>query len=243
MAYRVAHISDLHFGRKSFSKILKQLGASFIKNKIDHVICSGDVTDDGLEKQYAAYKNTLKEFVEGGRITSVCGNHDRLGDNIAKYIMPERVDVVETDDMYVIKVDSTAPHNKWLIYGCGIICYQVLAKVETLLETTPKNKTVIILLHHHLLPLPEETFWEKVAKKIGLPFADELDLGNKLIEVATGKVDLILYGHRHDFMSEFNFSNDRILSVYNSGCTPKWKKYRVFSMEAGKIIDTEWVEF
>lgn len=158
--------------------------------------------------------------------------------------MQERVVVEEYDDLYVIRVDSTGPHNKWLIVGHGIVCHRVLGMLEEALQKAPSDKFVTVLLHHHLIPIPEESFVERVSKYFGFPFTSELHLGDDLLKLAKTKADLILHGHRH-IPFELNLpAGDRPLSIYNAGCTPRLHKYRVFEYENGKqVSDVRWIHY
>lgn len=239
---KLAHISDLHFGRKVFDKSLRKL-ASSLEKEVDHVILTGDITEHGFNKQYKAFQDTFEDLIDKNRITIVAGNHDRLGDNIARYVMSDRVSVEEHKGLFIIRVDSTGPHNKWLIYGHGIICSKVLSSIEHALRYALKNKLVVILLHHHPIPLPEETFFEEISRHLKWPFAAELHLGKELISLARGRADLICHGHRH-VPFELTLPGSRPLGIYNAGCTPRLEKYRVFTHEDGvQTKDVKWFHY
>ncbi len=240
---RLAHISDLHFGRKQFAKSLQKLSDSLINHEIDYVVATGDLTERGLSTEYQTFCEVFKPLINEKRITIIPGNHDCLGDNVARYIMHSRVVVEDQPGLYIIRIDSTGPHNKLLIYGHGIICDQVLGAVEKALLHAPPDKLVVILLHHHPIPLPEETFFEKVSRSLKWPFAAELHLGKELIKLAQGRADLLLHGHRH-IPFELSFPGSRPLSIYNAGCTPRLEKYRVFSHKDGVFVkDVKWFHY
>lgn len=240
---KLAHISDLHFGRKQFNKSLRNLCQSLIDEKIDHVVVTGDLTEHGYNKEFAAFNEVFESLTDSHKITIIPGNHDRLGDNVARHMMTNRVSVEDQKDLYLIRIDSTAPHNKWLIYGHGLICGRVLDSVEEVLLGAPQHKLVAILLHHHPIPLPEETFFEEVSRHLKWPFAAELHLGKELISIAQGRADLLLHGHRH-IPFELTLPGGRSLSIYNAGCTPRLQKYRVFSHEDGiQTKDVKWIHY
>jgi len=240
---KLAHISDLHFGRKQFDKSLQKLCTSLIKEEINYVVATGDITEHGYTKEYKSFSDTFEPLIENHLITTIPGNHDRLGDNIAKYMMSNRVSVEEHKGLYIIRIDSTGPHNKWLLYGHGIICDQVLYAVEKALLAAPKHKLVVILLHHHPIPLPEETIFEEISRHLKWPFAAELHLGKELIALAQGRADLLLHGHRH-IPFELVLPGGRPLAIYNAGCTPRLEKYRVFTYEDGiQTKDVKWYHY
>lgn len=240
---KLAHISDLHFGRKVFNQPLKKLVKSLDDDEIDQVVITGDITDHGYNKEYNLFCETFAPLIDKDKVIIIPGNHDRLGDNIASYLMDERVIVEERKGVYIIRIDSTGPHNKWLIYGHGIVCHRVLTEIEKALLFAPKDKLVVVLLHHHPIPLPEETIFETISKYLKWPFAAELHLGKELINLCKGRADLLLHGHRH-IPFELNFPGTRALSIYNAGCTPRLEKYRVFSYKDGvQTKEVKWYHY
>ena len=69
--------------------------------------------------------------------------------------------------------------------------------MDAAIAAAPREALTVILLHHHVLPLPEESFPERLATRLGWPHAAELALGAELVSRVQGRCDLILHGHRH----------------------------------------------
>ena len=242
----LTHLSDLHFFRKSFKKPLKALVKSLVELDPDLVLITGDLCDNGREEEYAQYQETFRPLIEAGKVSVLCGNHDRLNDDVARYMMNERVEVEAHKDLYLIKIDSTAPHNKFLIAGHGIVCKYVLRDVDKALNEAPKDKVVVVALHHHPIPLAPESLLEHISRRLGWPFAEELHLGKELIELCKGRADLLCWGHKHKPMEMLmNYKKDqRILGLYNAGSTPALRMYRVFKHKNGHIVEPpSWVRF
>src|SRR5262249_3206690 len=61
----------------------------------------------------------------------------------------------------------------------------------------PTDKLVVIAIHHHLLPLPEEHVAERLSSFFGWPFTAELERGRELLDRVRGRCGLVLHGHRH----------------------------------------------
>lgn len=235
-----AHISDLHVGRKP-EKALRALSRSLLNRQLDRVIVTGDITEKGMRQQFGLFHSIFAQVTP--KLILVPGNHDRLGNDVGVDLMTDRVIVVEDESTYVVLVDSTGPHNKWLFMAHGIVCHRVLKKIDQALEAAPIGKLVVIALHHHPTPLPEEGYWEKLSRWFGWPFAGELHLGADLIDLARGRSDLILHGHRHT-PAELVLPGERELRIYNAGCTPSLGRYRVFRYREGKLLnEPDWNRF
>ncbi len=73
---RIIHLSDLHFHRndKDNQKGLKTLKKVKTKYPDHYLVITGDIVDDGHEKQYENALNAFKPFKD--RIFIAPGNHD-----------------------------------------------------------------------------------------------------------------------------------------------------------------------
>lgn len=240
----IAHLSDLHFGASSThfaaAAALRDAVESMV---IDHVIVTGDVTERGTNAEFAQFKELFGQLQASGRLVVVPGNHDRLGDDVARNMMGVRVDTVRGDGLLIIRVDSTGSHNRWLMASHGNIDLPVIALVQDALATALPGDFVVMTIHHHLLPLPEDTVFEKIANFFRLPFAAELRLGRVLLERLAGRCDLVLHGHRHAPKEEMIAHGDRDLRIYNAGSSTALGRFRLFSYDAGRLArEPEWIE-
>src|SRR4029078_13052161 len=103
------------------------------------------------------------------------GNHDCLGDNVSQTIMPgPRVQTAVRPGVYVVRVNSTAPHNRSWLHGQGSLDDADLDAVDAALDAAPRGHLVVIALHHHVLPMPEEHAMERWSSGLGLPLKFKL---------------------------------------------------------------------
>ncbi len=240
----LAHVSDLHLdlspeAERQVTQLVEALRAA----RVDHVVVTGDVTHAGRLEEHAQFERAFASLRAEGRLTVVPGNHDRCGDDVAARISRgQRVAVARHDGLFVVRVDSTAPHNKRSFRSHGEVCERTLEAVDQALSEAPSGALVAVALHHHVLPLPVESVQEWLATVIGWPHAAELHLGRKLLRLARGRCDLVLHGHRHVPRAvEVHGSGRRTLRVFNAGATRRLGAFRVFRHQAGALVGApEW---
>jgi 3',5'-cyclic AMP phosphodiesterase CpdA len=81
---RIIHISDLHlcqtFKKNNISKV-KKLIKHISELGIDHLVITGDISDNANEKDYLILKKILQAFnlYSSGKTTIIPGNHDIFG--------------------------------------------------------------------------------------------------------------------------------------------------------------------
>src|SRR5438270_12500399 len=144
---RIAHLSDLHLLEDDLSarSLKERLRLSFLtfgrsidaidrrarvaralrrawQAKADHLVVTGDVTEDGIDAQYAVLADMLRRSDwPAHRVTIVPGNHDAYaeagawsralaGPLAAWAATSELGEVVEVDDVAIVPV-STAYHQ------------------------------------------------------------------------------------------------------------------------------------
>jgi predicted phosphodiesterase len=238
----LAHLSDLHLGASpAHERGAAALVASLREARVDHVVLTGDVTESGRIDEYELFQSLFLPLRREGRLTVVPGNHDRSGDDVAELLSDElRVSVDARDGVFMVCVDSTAPHNRSLFRCHGTLCERTLDGVDEALGLAPPGVLVTVLLHHHVLPLPVESFGEWFADTCGWPHAAELPLGRALLERVRGRCDLVLHGHRH-VPRHFQVDGARPLQVLNAGSSTGLGAYRVLRHEAGVVREVRWV--
>jgi len=239
----LAHLSDLHLGRsEAEAQALVAAVAALSAARVDHVVVTGDVTHRGALDELAAFRRLTAPLAD--RITVVPGNHDRLGENAARYIMRGRVSVERRPGLYLVRLDSTAPHNRRLLDAHGHIGETDLAAVDQALEAAPRDTLVALLLHHHVHRLPGDDVWERLAGLVGLPWTAELGRGAALLGLARGRCDFVLHGHRH-VPAELQVGGDgaRPLRVANAGSSTGLGRIRLFCHAAGRLTGEGWLAF
>jgi 3',5'-cyclic AMP phosphodiesterase CpdA len=214
-ARTLAHLSDLHFGRSAES----------------------DDRNRALAKLLLSYAS----FIRAGRVSVVPGNHDRLGEDVgAALVRGSRVLVDQREGLYIVRLDSTGPHNRNPITSHGLLGDEDVRLVRESFRRAPEGVLRVLLLHHHPLPLPEESLSERLATRLGMP--DELERGEQLLREIAGNCDFVLHGHRHRPRAHELFTETRIpLHVWNAGSAPELGRVRVLRHRAGRMIDWSWV--
>ena len=233
---RFAHLSDLHLGASA--ERTEVLVRKLLAEDIEHVIVTGDLTHQGAFAEFGLFLDVFEPLLRRGRLTFIPGNHDRTGEDVgADWMNGQRVRTELHDGLYLVCVDSTGPHNRSYFAAHGDLCRTVLEQIDNAVSAAPPNTVVTVLLHHHLVPLPEESVPEWLVTRLGFPNAGELELGADLLARLQQRCDLVLHGHRHK-PREFTFgaNSSRKLSMYNAGSSTELGAYRVFEHHCGQVV-------
>jgi 3',5'-cyclic AMP phosphodiesterase CpdA len=237
----LAHLSDVHIGRsEDDASTLRSLVAALVEARVDHVVVTGDVTNRGRLDELAAFRRLTAPIAD--RMTVVPGNHDRLGDDVVRFLMHGRVAVERRAGLHLVRLDSTAPHNRRLLDGHGLITEaDVEAVAAATAEASPRD-LVAVLLHHHVHPLPGDDIWERLSDLIGLPWTAELAAGRILLERIAGRCDLVLHGHRHvPAELVLRRGTERPVRVVNAGCSTGLGRVRLFTHAGGRLLGEGWL--
>ena len=238
MTHTLAHLSDLHFGLSPrLEARARALAHGLIHAEVDHVVLSGDLTHRGRWDELDAFGAALAPLRDAAELSVVPGNHDRLGDDVAASIMDNhRVLASQHEGLYVVRLDSTAPHNcRYPFEGHGLLGDQDLLELDDALGRAPGGCLVVVTMHHHPLPLPEESSLERLSTWIGLPYSTELATGRELMACVRGRCDLLLHGHRHVPSERVLDGGRRPLWVVNAGSSNELGRARVFSHRGGRL--------
>jgi 3',5'-cyclic AMP phosphodiesterase CpdA len=235
----IAHLSDLHLGRSpATADTARRLCDSCIDYGVDHVVVTGDLTHRGRVADLEMFYEIFAPLERAGRLSVIPGNHDRNTEDCGGDLMKGRlVNVVTRPGLHVVCVDTTGPQNRLVIESHGTLLSTTVQEIERAVDLAPVGSLVVLLLHHHLLPLPVETFGEWIAEQVGWPHAEELRLGHRLITRLRGRCDLILHGHRHVPGHVRMFEDTvRPLSVYNAGSSTELGRARLFVHDDGRLV-------
>jgi 3',5'-cyclic AMP phosphodiesterase CpdA len=236
----LAHLSDLHVGRDAATdREVARLRDALLEARVDDVLLTGDLTHRGRAEELATFVRIFAPLRD--RLLVVPGNHDRLGDDVARTMMWDRVEVERRPGLHVVRVDSTAPHNRALLDGHGALSVHDVERIAAALGDAPAGALVVLMLHHHLLPLPPEGIGERLANLLGWPNAAELDRGRELLARVRGRCDVVAHGHRH-VASDLAFAGGRTLRVMNAGCTTELGRVRIISHAGGRVLSEGWLD-
>jgi 3',5'-cyclic AMP phosphodiesterase CpdA len=80
----IAHISDLHlnsFYNDSIFRLSNYLLKYISEKKVDHLVITGDITDNASEKDLEIFRRMLNKYgyLNGKKLTIIPGNHDIFG--------------------------------------------------------------------------------------------------------------------------------------------------------------------
>lgn len=239
----LAHVSDLHVGKDAATdRAAAALASALRAAGVDDVLVTGDVTHRGRRAELAAFERTFAPVAD--RLVVVPGNHDRMGDDVAARLMRgPRVQVARRAGLFVVRVDSTAPHNRFLLDSHGELSEADVAAVDSAVDRAAPGELVAVVLHHHLLPLPADGLSERLSNLLRLPNAAELSRGRDLLARLRGRCDLVAHGHRHAASElELPSAGGRPLRVMNAGSTPELGRARVLSHARGRVVAERWLD-
>ncbi|MFO1073943.1 MAG: metallophosphoesterase [Geminicoccaceae bacterium] len=198
MTRRIAHVSDLHFGRTE-PRIVAGLEESLRAARPDLVIVSGDLTQRARHGEFAAARAFLDRLPAPA--LAVPGNHDlpswnlleRFVDPYARYrhyISPELEPAWCDEELGILGIKSSRRLTRELHWAIGRIGRRQLERSLARLDRMPDHLVRIVVVHHPLL-LPETPGTK-------LPMhAFTGGAAQALAAFAAHRVQLVLSGHLH----------------------------------------------
>jgi 3',5'-cyclic-AMP phosphodiesterase len=234
MLQTFAHLSDLHLGAGAAAvHACRRLCSALLAVRVQRVLVTGDVTHKGRRAELELFRSAFAPLFEEGRMIVVPGNHDRLGDDVAGELMAgQRVQAEEHGRLFLVRFDSTGAHNRRWYDSHGQMDGDDVEAICAAFGRAPAGSLRILLLHHHLLPLPDDHVMERVATRLGWPNARELARGAELVSRLQGRCDLVLHGHRHQ-PAEMEAGT---LRIFNGGCSTGLQACRIFAAGRGELV-------
>jgi Icc protein len=181
--FTIAHLSDLHCGSPHFvPSLLDRALVEINELEPDVVICSGDLTGDGLRGEYQSARDYL-DRIACEHMLVIPGNHDSRNVGYVHFeeLFGERKSELHLNGVSIVAVDSTEPDLDHGVIGRG--------RYEWIEERFGANEAFlrIFVLHHHLLPVPGTGRERNVVH----------DAGDTLECLQRADVHLVLSGHKH----------------------------------------------
>jgi 3',5'-cyclic AMP phosphodiesterase CpdA len=230
-AMAFAHISDLHIGiHPAADRAASRLCETLLHGHAGPVLLTGDVTHRGRREELERFHEIFAPLLRAGRLFVVPGNHDRLGDDLRDAFMDgPRVQAHEAGGLWIVRLDSTGPHNRRWLEGHGEVSERDVDDVEKALRDAPPGAQAILMVHHHPVPLAHDHPMERLVTMLGWPNARELDTGGLLLSRIRGLCDVVLHGHRH-VSAEINPwpADARPLRIFSAGSTTLQRSFPSF---------------
>ncbi len=194
----IVHLSDLHVGSQFQPEVFETLVNEANKLNPDVIVITGDLTNEGLMKEYEKCKSLLTKF-NTKKIISISGNHDyrNTGYLLFKKFFPFKTVNELDDDVVLVTVGTARPDRNE-----GEVGYRQNLWLERTMKKY-KDKIKIVAMHHHLIPIPDT----------GSDQLTVVDAGDILRTVLDTQVDVVLCGHKHRPWA-WNFGK---LTVVNAG--------------------------
>jgi len=194
----IVQLSDLHVGSQFqpevFNKVLEEVN----QLNPDSIVITGDLTNEGLIKEYEKCKELVLKF-NAKKIITISGNHDYRNTgylHFKKYFPFESVNELSKDVVLVTIGTSRPDRNE------GEIGYRQNLWLERTMKKY-KDHVKILAMHHHLIGIPDT----------GADRLTAIDAGDVLRTILATNVDLVLCGHKHRPWV-WNFGN---LEIVNAG--------------------------
>jgi 3',5'-cyclic AMP phosphodiesterase CpdA len=194
----IVQLSDLHVGSQFLLEKFETVVAEVNQLQPDVIVITGDLTNEGLIKEYENCKTLLNKF-KTKKIISISGNHDyrNTGYLLFKKFFPfETVNELD-EDVVLVTLGTSRPDR-----NVGEVGYRQNLWLERTMKKY-QNKIKILAMHHHLVAIPDT----------GSDQLTVVDAGDVLRTILDTSVDLVLCGHKHRPWA-WNFGK---LMVVNAG--------------------------
>jgi len=194
----IVQLSDLHVGSQFLPKVFETVVKEVNELNPDVIVITGDLTNEGLMKEYEKCKSLLTQF-NTKKIISISGNHDyrNTGYLLFKKFFPFQTINELDNDVVLVTVGTARPDRNE-----GEVGYRQNLWLERTMKKY-KDKIKIVAMHHHLIPIPDT----------GSDQLTVVDAGDILRTVLDTGVDVVLCGHKHRPWA-WNFGK---LTVVNAG--------------------------
>lgn len=179
---QIVQISDLHIGSQFLQEKFDVLVKEINELKPDVIVITGDLTNEGLVKEYEKCRKLLSQF-NAKKIIAVSGNHDyrNTGYLLFKRYFPFEAVNELGDDTVLVTVGTARPDRNE-----GEVGYRQNLWLERTMKKY-KDKVKIVAMHHHLIAIPDT----------GSDQLTVVDAGDVLRTVLETGVDVVLCGHKH----------------------------------------------
>lgn len=178
----IVQMSDLHctsvpiFLREKLTAAVNEIN----ELRPDLVVVAGDLTENGFRTEFEEAKRFIDQIECRQKIVTM-GNHDSryTGFMLFEGFFGPSSGILENQAYRVVHVNTARPDRDEGRVGKN--------QIEFIRESLVKDKFNILVMHHHLIPVPDT----------GLELAIVEDAGDVLKTLSKVSPDLVLSGHRH----------------------------------------------
>lgn len=178
----IVQLSDLHVGSQFQPEVFNQVLEEVNELNPDAIVITGDLTNEGLIKEYEKCKELISKF-NAKKIITISGNHDYRNTgylHFKKYFPFESVNELGEGVVLVTVGTSRPDRNEGEIgYRQNLWLERTMKKYE--------NSVKILAMHHHLVGIPDT----------GADRLTVIDAGDVLRTILDTHVNLVLCGHKH----------------------------------------------
>lgn len=178
----LVHMSDIHCGPRFERDILLQAIDEINDLGPDAIVITGDLTENGLFSEFQEAKRYI-QLLKCEHLLVGSGNHDSrtTGYRLFPSFFGEPSSAREFKNVVLIGLNSSRPDQ-----DSGEVGYRQRLWMKECLDKYA-DRTKIVALHHHLLPVPDTGMEKNIIS----------DAGDVLWSLISHGADLVLCGHRH----------------------------------------------
>lgn len=255
---RIAHLSDLHLLEEDYRSRtgLARYRLAFLstgvpldvdlrrrralaalrrahKLHVDHVLLTGDLTEDGTLGQYESLAGLLDESgLPPERITLVPGNHDAYSDGqawrralngpLAAYRQTSEDGAVTVIGDAVIKPVSTVMDDQHFTRAAGVVRDDTVKSIRKLAADTVTSRRTLVIAQHHAPLGMANPVWNYFDGTMGVAPMRDLMAELPRLHVVHGhvhhKTTVSLFGRPHAqiFSVESSRDHDHPLRIYRA---------------------------
>ena len=219
----IVQLSDIHVGSQFQESVFAKVVEEVNELNPDFIVITGDLTNEGLIKEYEKCKELVSKL-KCKKIITISGNHDYRNSGylaFKKFFPFETINEL-AKDVVLVTVGTARPDRNE-----GEVGYRQNLWIERTMKKY-HDKVKILAMHHHLVGIPDT----------GSDRVTVIDAGDVLRTILATKVDLVLCGHKHRPWI-WNFKG---LSIVNAGTTSSDRSrglfencYNIVSIDDKKI--------
>ena len=204
---KFVHITDLHCNDRTDPELMARATHLINAQNPDVIVCTGDFVQKAEEPaQTDAFHQIAKEFIDTlacKNFYKIPGNHDcydRKRNNTLstykKYWHDENFSV-NLEGLFILGVNSSMINERIqeVSHSAGRVADESVEYIKETIKTADKNDFRVFCLHHHLLPMFNDTFNDAES---GINLDIVWNSGTILRILRQHRFDLVLQGHKHD---------------------------------------------